>query len=50
MLHGFGITWMWDREIKADLASVKLDSLIAKAEVDIAANRVREIDRVFRKP
>lgn len=40
----------WDREIEADLASGKLDSLIAKAEVDIAANRVRELDEVLRNP
>lgn len=38
---------VWDRQIEADLASGKLDKLIAKAEVDIAANRVRSLDKVF---
>ena len=31
---------MWDRQIEADLVSGKLDKFIAKAEADIAANRV----------
>ncbi|NHC34052.1 hypothetical protein [Scytonema millei] len=34
---------MWDRQIEADLGSGKLDKLIAKAEADIAANRVRSL-------
>lgn len=38
---------MWDRQIEADLGSGKLDKLIAKAEADIAANRVRSLDEVF---
>ncbi len=38
---------MWDRQIEADLASAKLDKLIAKAEEDIAANRVRSLDEVI---
>lgn len=38
---------MWDRQIEANLASGKLDKLIAKAEADIAANRVRSLDEVF---
>ncbi|MBW4508335.1 MAG: hypothetical protein KME64_17740 [Scytonematopsis contorta HA4267-MV1] len=33
---------MWDKEIENDLVSGKLDKLIAKAEADIAANRVRD--------
>ncbi len=37
---------MWDRQIEADLASGKLDKLIARAEEDIAANRVRSLDQV----
>jgi hypothetical protein len=37
---------MWDKQIKTDLASGKLDKLIAKAGVDIAANRVRNIDEI----
>jgi hypothetical protein len=31
---------MWDKQIEADLSEGKLDKLIAKAEADIAANRV----------
>lgn len=38
---------MWDREIEADLLSGKLDKLIARAETDIAANRVRDLDEVL---
>ncbi len=37
----------WDRQIEADLGSGKLDKLIAKAEADIAANRVRSLDEVL---
>ena len=36
----------WDRQIEADLVSGKLDKLIAKAEADIAANRVKNLDVV----
>ncbi len=39
---------MWDQQIEADLASGKLDNLIAKAEADISANRVRDFDEVLR--
>ncbi|HAX76421.1 MAG TPA: hypothetical protein DCY88_11420 [Cyanobacteria bacterium UBA11372] len=35
---------MWDRQIEADLASGKLDNPIAKAEADIAANQVRDLN------
>jgi hypothetical protein len=38
---------MWDRQIKADLESGKLDKLIAKAEANIATNRVRNLDEVL---
>jgi hypothetical protein len=38
---------MWDKQIEADLTSGKLDKLIAKAEADIAANRVRDIDEII---
>ncbi|NJO66072.1 MAG: hypothetical protein HC832_00095 [Leptolyngbyaceae cyanobacterium RM1_405_57] len=41
---------MWDRQIEVDLVSGKLDKLIAKAEADIAANRVRSLDEVFHNP
>lgn len=39
---------MWDKQIEADLASGKLDRLIAQAEDDIATNNVRNLDEVFR--
>ncbi|BDI20291.1 hypothetical protein ANSO36C_60930 [Nostoc cf. commune SO-36] len=38
---------MWDRQIEMDLASGKLDRLIAQAEEDIAANNVRDLDEVL---
>ncbi len=38
---------MWDRQIESDLASGKLDRLIARAEADIAANRVKDLDEIF---
>ncbi|MFB2767926.1 hypothetical protein ACE1AT_01325 [Pelatocladus sp. BLCC-F211] len=38
---------MWDQQIETDLVSGKLDRLIAKAEVDIAANRVQDIDEIL---
>lgn len=38
---------MWDRQIEADLVSGKLDHLIARAEADIAANRVKHLDEVL---
>jgi hypothetical protein len=38
---------MWDRQIEADLASGKLDRLIAQAEADIATNNVRDLDEVL---
>jgi len=41
---------MWDRQIEADLASGKLDKLIARAEADISASRVRSLDEVFHNP
>lgn len=42
------IDQMWDLQIEEDLASGRLDSLIAKAEADIAANKVRDLDEVLR--
>lgn len=41
---------MWDRQIEADLASGKLDKLIARAEADISASRVRSLDEAFHNP
>lgn len=38
---------MWDRQIEGDLKLGKLDSLIAKAEADIEANRVKDINEVI---
>ncbi len=38
---------MWDRQMVDDLASGKLDRLIAKAEADIAVNHVRDLDEVL---
>lgn len=39
---------IWDRQIEADFAAGKLDHLIAKAEADIATNKVRDLDEVLR--
>ena len=39
---------MSDRQIEADLASRKLDPLIAQAEGDMATNNVRYPDEVLR--
>ncbi|HEY9706444.1 MAG TPA: hypothetical protein V6C58_28685 [Allocoleopsis sp.] len=38
---------LWDQQMKTDLASGKLDQLIAKAQADITANRVRNLDEVL---
>lgn len=38
---------MWDSQIEGDLASGKLDRLIAQAEVDIATNNVRDLSEVL---
>ena len=38
---------MWDRQMEADLASGKLDNLIAKVEADIAANQGRDLNEVL---
>jgi hypothetical protein len=38
---------MWDRQIESDLASGKLDHLIACAEADISANRVKNLNEIF---
>jgi hypothetical protein len=37
----------WDRELEDDAAAGKLDHLIAKAEADIAADHVRNLDEVL---
>ncbi|ALF54800.1 hypothetical protein ACX27_21365 [Nostoc piscinale CENA21] len=41
---------MWDQQIETDVVSGKLDKLIAKAEEDIMANRVRDLDEVLHNP
>ncbi|MEO1210301.1 MAG: hypothetical protein AAFX78_12235 [Cyanobacteria bacterium J06638_20] len=38
---------IWDRQLEADLASGKLDNLIAQAEANISANNTRELDEVL---
>jgi hypothetical protein len=38
---------MWDRQIEADLVTGKLDHLIARAEADIEANNVRDLDKIL---
>jgi hypothetical protein len=40
----------WDRQMETDLASGRLDNLIAKAEADIAANHVKNLDEVLHNP
>ena len=37
----------WDMQMRDDLASGRLERLIAKAEADIAANQVRDLDEVL---
>ncbi|WP_414530127.1 hypothetical protein [Nodularia chucula] len=39
---------VWDQKIETDIASGKLNHLIAKAEADIAGNKVRDLDEVLR--
>lgn len=39
---------MWDQQMEADVASGKLDKLIAEAEADIAANRVKDLNEILR--
>ncbi|MGF1497962.1 MAG: hypothetical protein ACFB8W_14235 [Elainellaceae cyanobacterium] len=38
---------LWDQQIETDLATGKLDKLIAKAEADIAAHHVRSLNEVL---
>jgi hypothetical protein len=37
----------WDQQIEEDLRSGKLDNLIARAEADIAANNLKELDEIL---
>ncbi len=48
------VTWLqsyvsdfWDQQLASDLQSGKLDKLISKAEVDIAAHHLRSLDEVI---
>ena len=38
---------VWDRQMKNDLATGKLDKFIGKVESDIEANQVRDLDEVI---
>ena len=37
----------WDRQMQTDLLTGKLDKFIAKAESEIEANQVRDLDEVI---
>ncbi|NEO39574.1 MAG: hypothetical protein F6J90_25870 [Moorea sp. SIOASIH] len=37
----------WDQQLESDLSSGKLDSLIARAEADIATNQVKELNEIL---
>lgn len=37
----------WDQQMKTDLTSGRLDSLIANAEADITANHIKDLDEVL---
>ena len=37
----------WDRQMKDDFATGKLDKFISKVESDIEANQVRDLDEVI---
>jgi hypothetical protein len=38
---------IWDRQIEADLASGKLDRLIAQAEEDITTGNARDLNEIL---
>jgi hypothetical protein len=40
----------WDQQMETDLASGRLDRLIAKAEADIATHQVIDLDEVLHNP
>lgn len=51
------VTWLqnyvndeWDQQLNTDLHSGKLDHLIAKAEADIAAHQLKDLDEVIHHP
>lgn len=37
----------WDQQLESDLQSGKLDNLISKAEADITAHHLRNLDEVI---
>ncbi|MDS3862354.1 hypothetical protein RIF25_16265 [Thermosynechococcaceae cyanobacterium BACA0444] len=41
---------IWDQQIETDLVTGKLDRLIAQAEANIAANRVKGLDEILHNP
>jgi hypothetical protein len=45
-IHAY-VNEIWDQQIKSDLASGKLARLVARAEEDIADNRVKDLNEVF---
>jgi UTP:GlnB (protein PII) uridylyltransferase len=38
---------LWDQQMEIDLATGKLDQIIAKAETDILENNMQEIDEIL---
>ncbi|NEO01786.1 MAG: hypothetical protein F6K50_42300 [Moorea sp. SIO3I7] len=37
----------WDQQLESDLSSGKLDSLMKRAEADIATNQVKELNEIL---
>lgn len=40
----------WDKQIEADAAAGRLDHLVAEAQADIAAGRVKPLDEIIDRP
>ena len=49
LLHRFSDElWTdWDQQIEADLASGRLDDILADARLDVAAGKIRPLDHVL---
>lgn len=49
LLHRFSDElWTdWDQQIEADLASGRLDDILAEARLDVAAGRIHPLDHVL---
>lgn len=45
-LHDY-LDELWEQQLESDFQSGKLDLFIAKAEADIAANQVKELNEVL---